>query len=78
MNDSPPVVDVKSNTVNYAGKSFFIRPLSEGSFTALIDGVPVGRLVYVFGSAEAVAESETVTEDELTAVSEAWFAAIEA
>jgi hypothetical protein len=33
--------------------------------------------VYVFGSANAVVESDAMTEDQLTAVAEAWFAAVE-
>jgi hypothetical protein len=53
-----------------------MRPLSDDAFTVLVDGVPVGRAVYSFG-ANAVVESPDVTEEVLTAVAEAWFAAIE-
>jgi hypothetical protein len=71
-----PVVDVAARTVSHAGKSYFMRPLAEDEFTVLIDGVPVGRAVYSFGAANAVVEDkEAVTEDDLYAVSEAWFAA---
>ena len=77
MTDSLPVVDVPSNTVRHAGKTLVIRPLTEGSYQALIDGIPVGRLVYVFGTANAVVEGDAMTEDELTAVAEAWFTAVE-
>jgi hypothetical protein len=77
MTDSLPIVDVQSNTVRHLGKTLAIRPLSEGSYVALIDGVPIGRLVYIFGTANAVVESDAMTEDELTAVAEAWFAAVE-
>lgn len=72
-----PIVDVKSNTVTHAGHTMVMRPLSDDAFTVLIEGEPVGRVVYTFGAAMAVAESDKVTEDELTAVAEAWFAALE-
>jgi len=75
---SDPIVELSENTVSYGGKTFFMRPLSDDAFTILVDGVPVGRAVYTFGAANGVAESDTVTEDELTAVAEAWFAALDA
>ncbi|MBI5534329.1 MAG: hypothetical protein HY898_16520 [Deltaproteobacteria bacterium] len=78
MNDSLPQVDLKSNTVTHAGFTFAMRQLSEDSFTVLHEGVPVGRVVYTFGAANGVAEGPTVTEDALTAVAEAWFAALDA
>jgi len=77
MSDTP-VVDVNSNTVTHAGFTFIMRPLSDDSFTVLVAGVPVGRVVYTFGAANAVVESETVTEEVLTAVAESWFAALDA
>ena len=55
-----------------------MRPLSDDAFTVMLDGEPVGRLVYTFGTANAVVESEKVTEDMLTEVAEAWFAALDA
>jgi hypothetical protein len=55
-----------------------MRPLAEDSFTIMEAGVPVGRAVYTFGAANAVAESSSVTEDFLCEVSEAWFAALDA
>jgi hypothetical protein len=70
-----PVVDVAARTVTHIGKTFVMRPLAEDSFTMLIDGVPVGRAVYTFGAANAVAEGESVGEDDLYAVAEAWFGA---
>jgi hypothetical protein len=76
MSDTP-VVDVADKTVKHAGKTFTMRPLSEDSWTVLVDGVPMGRVVYSFGAANAVVESPDVTEDVLWAVGEAWFAAIE-
>jgi len=77
MTESSPVVDVSAKTVTHAGTTFIMRPLSEDSFTALVDGVPVGRVVYTFGAANGVVEGEGVTEEVLTAVGEAWFAAID-
>jgi hypothetical protein len=72
-----PVVDVSSKTVTHAGTTFLMRPLAEDSFTVLVNGVPVGRVIYTFGAANAVVESPDVTEDVLEAVAEAWFAALE-
>ena len=76
MSDTP-VVDVSSKTVNHAGTTFTIRPLAEDEYTVLVNGVPVGRIVYSFGAANAVVESKDVSEDVLWAVGESWFAALE-
>ncbi len=78
MTASAPVVDFAAKTVSYEGRTFTMRPLSEDSFTVLIAGVPLGRVVYTFGAANGVAESPDVTEDALTAIGEAWFAAVDA
>ena len=75
MTDPAPVVDVASNTVSYLGHTYSIRPLGDDAFTALLEGVPVGRLVYTFGAANGVVEGTAITEDALTAIAEAWFAA---
>jgi hypothetical protein len=78
MSENTPVVDVDSKTVTHEGKTFILRPLTEDSFTVHLDGVQVGRAVYTFGAGNGVVEEPSVTtEDELTAVAEAWFAAIE-
>ena len=77
MTESTPVVDTSNKTVTHAGTTFFMRPLAEDTFTVLIDGVPVGRAERIHDAANAVVESESVTEDVLTAVGEAWFAAID-
>jgi len=77
MNAAAPVVNVPEKTVTHAGLTFFMRPLAEDAYTVLVDGVPVGRVVFSFGAANAVVEGTTVTEDTLYAVGEAWFAAIE-
>lgn len=63
--------------MTHEGKTFTMRPLAEDSYTVLVDGVPVGRVVYSFGAANAVVEGSDVTEDALTAIGEAWFAAID-
>ena len=73
---STPIVDVAAKTVTPAGQTFLMRPLAEDSYTVLVAGVPVGRVVYTFGAANAVVEGE-VSEDVLWAVGEAWFAALE-
>ncbi len=72
-----PVVDAAARTVSHAGKTFIMRPLAEDQFTVMLDGIPVGRAVYSWGAANAVVEGDgvSITEDELYAVSEAWFAA---
>jgi len=76
MSDSP-AVDVSSRTVTHAGKTFTMRPLSNDEWTVLVEGVPVGRVVFSFGAANPVVESQAVTEEVLGAIGEAWFAAID-
>lgn len=76
MSLSTPVVDVAAKTVTHAGTTFTMRPLADDTFTVLVGGVPVGRVVYSFGAANAVVEGD-VTEDVLTAIGESWFAAID-
>lgn len=77
MTASNPVVDLDQKSVTHGGRTFIMRPLAEDSFTIMEAGVPVGRAVYTFGAANAVAESSSVTEDFLCEVSEAWFAALD-
>ena len=77
MNTPAPVVDTASRTVTHAGTTFNMRALSEDSVTVLVAGIPVGRVVFSFGAANAVVESPDVTEAVLEAVGEAWFAAID-
>jgi hypothetical protein len=78
MNQPQPIVDLPNNTVAHAGLTFVMRPLSEDAFTVMLEGEPVGRLIYTFGTANAVVESDKVTDEVLTAVAEAWFAALDA
>lgn len=70
--------DVAAKTVSFGGTTYDIRPLATDTFTVLIEGVPVGRIVYTFGAANGVPEGDTVSEDALTAIGEAWFAAVDA
>ena len=72
---STPVADVASNTVAFNGTTYKIQPLAEDEFTVLVDGVPVGRIVYTFGAANGVPEGTAISEDDLYAIAEAWFAA---
>ncbi len=77
MSATGPVVDLDTKTVTHGGRSFVMRPLAEDSYTIMEAGIPVGRAVYTFGAANAVVESDTVTEDFLYEVAEAWFAALD-
>lgn len=73
---STPTVDVPNNTVEFEGTLYKIQPLAEDTFTVLVAGVPVGRIVYTFGAANGVPEGEAAaSEDTLWAIGEAWFAA---
>jgi hypothetical protein len=78
MSDTLPVADVASSTVTAGGTTYAIRALSEDTFTVLVQGVPVGRIVYSFGAANGVPEGDAITEEALTAIAEVWFAAIDA
>lgn len=78
MDATTPVVDVNAKTVTHGGRSFVMRPLSEDAYTIMEAGIPVGRAVFTFGAANAVVESDSVTEDFLWEVAQAWFDALEA
>lgn len=69
--------DVPNNTVTLAGVAYRIQALGDDQYTALKDGVPVGRLVYTFGAANGVPEGDGISEDDLYLIAEAWFAALE-
>jgi hypothetical protein len=75
MSTNSPVVDVPNNSVTFEGTAYSIQALAPDTFTVLIAGVPVGRIVYTFGAANGVPEGDTVSEDTLYAIGEAWFAA---
>jgi hypothetical protein len=75
MTTSPAVADVAGMSVSLNGTAYKIQPLAEDTFTVLVAGVPVGRIVYTFGAANGVPEGGTVDEDTMYAIAEAWFAA---
>lgn len=76
MSTSSAIADVASNTVSFEGTTYSIQPLAPDTFTVLVAGVPVGRIVYTFGAANGVPEGDSGTsEDTLWAIGEAWFAA---
>ncbi len=72
---STPTVDVANKTVEFEGISYKIQALAEDTFTVLVAGIPVGRIVYTFGAANGVPDGDTTSEDTLYAIGEAWFAA---
>jgi hypothetical protein len=72
---STPTVDVEGKSVAHEGRTFRIQALAEDNFVVLENGVPVGRIVYSFGTANGVPEGDAVSEDMLYAIAEAWFAA---
>ncbi len=76
MTTESAVADLASKTVAFGGKTYQIQALGDDSYTALVAGVPVGRIVYSFGAANGVPEGDAISEDDLTLVAEAWFAAI--
>jgi hypothetical protein len=71
-----PTVDIENKSVVYEGKTYRIQAVSEDNYVVLDAGVPVGRIVYSFGAANGVPEGEAgASEDTLSAIGEAWFAA---
>ena len=76
MTTEAAVADLDAKTVTFAGKTYSIQALADDSYTVLVAGVPVGRIVYSFGAANGVPEGEAISEDDLTTVGEAWFAAV--
>jgi hypothetical protein len=75
MTTDAAVADLSAKTVTFAGKTYSIQALGDDSYTVLLAGVPVGRIVYSFGAANGVPEGDAISEDDLTLVGEAWFAA---
>jgi hypothetical protein len=73
-----PVVDFAASTVTYEAKTYAVQALDNDEFTILLAGVPVGRIVYSFGAANGVPEGTALSEEALTAIAEAWFAATSA
>jgi hypothetical protein len=75
MNTASPVVNISGNSVTLQGTTYSIQALAPDTFTVLVAGVPVGRIVYTFGAANGVPEGDQVSEDTLSAIAEAWFTA---
>jgi hypothetical protein len=76
MNTPAATVDLEAKTVSLAGKTYNLQALSPDTLTVLVAGIPVGRIVYTFGAANGVPEGDSVDEDTLTVIAEAWFAAV--
>lgn len=76
MTTNAAVADLSAKTVAFAGKSYAIQDLGDDSYTVLLAGVPVGRIVLSFGAANGVPEGDAISEDDLTLIGEAWFAAV--
>ena len=72
------VADTSTKTVAFGGKIYNIQALGDDSYTVLLAGIPVGRAVYSFGAANGVPEGDAISEDDIYAIAEAWFAAIDA
>ena len=75
MTTSTAIADVPNKTVSFEGTAYQIQELGEDTFTVLVQGVPVGRIVYTFGAANGVPEGDAITEDAIYAIAEAWFTA---
>jgi hypothetical protein len=75
MTTTAAVADVPNKSVSFEGTTYSIQELGEDTFTVLVKGVPVGRIVYTFGAANGVPEGDSASEDTLYAIAEAWFAA---
>jgi hypothetical protein len=76
MTTTSAVANVEAKTVTFEGTTYNIQALAEDNFTVLVNGVPVGRIVYMFGAANGVPEGDSGTsEDTLWAIGEAWFGA---
>ena len=76
MTTQAAVADASSKTVAFGGKTYQIQALGDDSYTVLVAGVPVGRIVYSFGAANGLPEGDAISEDDLTLIGESWFAAL--
>ena len=77
MTAQTAVADPSNKTVTYGGTTYKIQELSGDNFAVLLEGVPIGRIVYSFGSAHGVSEGGKLSEDDLEIIGEAWFAALD-
>jgi hypothetical protein len=75
MTTSTAVADVSNKTVALEGTTYNIQELGDDTFTVLVKGVPVGRIVFTFGAANGVPEGDAASEDTLYSIAEAWFSA---
>ncbi len=75
MTTSAAIADVPNKSVTLESTTYTIQELGQDNFTVLVKGVPVGRIVYTFGSANGVPEGDTTSQEALDAIAEAWFAA---
>jgi hypothetical protein len=71
------VADTAKSIVTFGGTEYRIQALGDDQYTVLVAGVPVGRIVYSFGAANGVPEGSAISEEDLTSVGEAWFAALD-
>lgn len=78
MSTTQPVANVQTNTVTHGASTYTVQALDVDQFTILLAGVPVGRIVYTFGAANGVPEGDAISEEALTEIAEAWFAATDA
>lgn len=76
MTTDAAVADPSTKTVTFGGTTYNIQELAEDDYTVLLKGVPVGRIVFSFGAANGVPDGDALSEDDLTAIGEAWFAAL--
>lgn len=76
MTTEAAVADLSNKTVTFNGTTYSIQALGEDSYTVLLAGVPVGRIVLSFGVANGVPEGGSLSEDDLNAIGDAWFAAV--
>ncbi len=72
-----PVADTSAKTVTFGGKTYAIQAVADDNYVVLLAGTPVGRIVYSFGAANGVPDGDAISEDDLAAIGEAWFAAID-
>ncbi|RLB50281.1 MAG: hypothetical protein DRI90_23860 [Deltaproteobacteria bacterium] len=70
------VANTSKKTVTFAGTTYDIQELGDDRYTVLLAGVPIGRIVFCFGCANGVSEGDSLSEDDVTAIGEAWFAAL--
>jgi hypothetical protein len=71
------VADTSQKSVIFAGDVYTMEPLGEGSYTVLRAGKTVGRIVSSYGVANAVPEDDTVSEEDLNIIGDAWFDALD-